>query len=66
MNKPPVRLCCGQRHWGVICPDGKVMCQLCFDRFEMDDLNRDENGIPEDICKVCAALEAAQIGKDAT
>jgi hypothetical protein len=35
------------------------MCQLCFERFEMDALSRDEDGIPQDICKVCATLEAA-------
>lgn len=60
---PPVRLCCFQRHDGPICPDGKVMCQLCFDRFEIDALSRDENGIPQDVCKVCAALETAHKGK---
>ena len=27
-GQPPVRLCCGQRHWGVQCPDGLVMLKL--------------------------------------
>jgi len=36
---PPVRLCCGERHAGVVCPDGKVMCGLCFGKFEREDLS---------------------------
>lgn len=36
--QPPVRLCCGQRHFGPVCPDGKVMCCLCFQRFDRKDL----------------------------
>lgn len=38
-DEAPVRLCCFKRHWGAICPDGKVMCCLCFDRFEQSELN---------------------------
>jgi hypothetical protein len=44
----PVRLCCGQRHWSVVCPDGLVMCCICFDRFEPNDETR------EDVCWRCA------------
>lgn len=54
---PPVRLCCGQRHWSVECPDGNVMCCLCFDRFTIDDLHMLPNGQREDVCRECAAYE---------
>lgn len=53
-----VRLCCGQSHDGPICPDGKVMCCLCFDRFEVAGLHITEDGTPEDVCKGCAEMEA--------
>lgn len=56
----PVRLCCGQRHIGPICPDGKVMCQLCFDRFDTNDLAIDpEDGKKWDVCIECAANEVS-------
>lgn len=51
---PPVRPCCMQRHWGPVCPDGRVMCQLCYDRFEVKDLHVCEDGTPEDVCVPCA------------
>lgn len=57
MNEPPVRLCCGKRHLGPQCPDGKVMCCLCFERFEVAELNITADGRPEDVCKQCAELE---------
>jgi len=57
----PVRLCCGQRHYGALCPDGKVMCCLCFGRFDMTDLNVTEHG-PEDVCRECATREARRNG----
>lgn len=65
MNKPktddfldvPVRLCCGQRHLGPACHDGKVMCCLCFERFDQDQLNVTQNGQKEDVCKKCAEME---------
>lgn len=58
----PVRLCCGQRHFGPICPDGKVMCCLCFVRVDQDELHVDpKSGIKEDVCKPCAAEEAAMM-----
>ena len=53
-----VRLCCGQAHDGPTCPDGKVMCCLCFDRFEVSSLNVTEGGTPENVCKECAEMEA--------
>ncbi len=53
----PVRLCCGKRHWGAVCPDGKVMCQLCYSRFEIEDLHTTGGGHKEDVCKECAELE---------
>ena len=56
-EQPPVRLCCMQRHWGVVCPDGKVMCQLCFDRFPISELHTTEDGEKEDICNSCAETE---------
>jgi hypothetical protein len=67
MVEPPVRLCCSQRHWGSICPDGKVMCQLCFERFEVKDLNEilvkhaisgEMQVLHEDVCKPCAEMDA--------
>lgn len=58
LDEPPVRLCCGQRHWTVQCPDGKVMCQLCFGRFEISELYVDpEDGRPVDVCIDCARHE---------
>ena len=55
----PVRLCCGKRHLGPVCPDGKVMCCLCFERFDQGQLNVAANGQKEDVCKKCAELEKA-------
>lgn len=57
LEEAPVRLCCFQRHRGPICPDGKVMCCLCFQRFEQSELNRDTEGELEDVCLDCADLE---------
>jgi len=54
----PVRLCCMQRHLGPICPDGKVMCQLCYDRFDMADLYVDEHGDRWDVCRACQENDA--------
>jgi hypothetical protein len=55
----PVRLCCGQRHFGPVCPDGKVMCCICFNRVQQDKLNVAPNGQKEDVCNECAAKEGA-------
>ena len=60
MTSAPVRLCCGERHYGAQCPDGLVMCILCFNRFQVEELNvvsTDFEGQHEDVCKACAALE---------
>lgn len=55
---PPVRLCCGQRHAGVQCPDGLVMCCLCFERFPVEGLSLDpHDGKPWDVCIACDAAE---------
>jgi hypothetical protein len=54
----PFRLCCGRQHFGPVCSDGKVMCQLCFGRFDVEDLNVvsiDFEGQHEDVCRSCAA-----------
>lgn len=53
----PFRLCCGQQHLGSVCPDGKVMCCLCFTRVAQDELNVKHNGKLEDVCKTCAEAE---------
>ena len=61
-----VRLCCGKRHYGPMCPDGLVMCCICFGRFGTDQLNKDEDGQLEDVCKECAERErvvAATLGR---
>lgn len=50
LDKPPIRLCCMERHWGAVCPDGKVMCCICFDRFDQDQLFVDADGQKWDIC----------------
>lgn len=49
----PVRLCCGQAHWGVVCPDGRVMCTICFGRYEQDELHVDATGTTWDVCASC-------------
>lgn len=55
---PPVRLCCGEVHFGTACRDGKVMCCLCFDRFEVSALALGPDGKPENVCVACAEAEA--------
>jgi len=49
------------RHYGPVCPDGKVMCCLCFERFEIKDLNKTNSGIPEDVCQMCHKEEQAEM-----
>ena len=61
---PPVRLCCGQAHWTVQCPDGKVMCCLCFGRFSLDELNAAEDGSKEDACRECAFRDHRVVSLD--
>ncbi len=53
-DRPPVRVCCGKRHFGIVCPDGKVMCCMCFERFDQDQLSIDpKDGKKLNICKEC-------------
>lgn len=55
-----VRSCCLMRHRaGAECPDGLVMCCLCFTRVPKDALNTLPDGTREDVCSPCAAAEAA-------
>lgn len=55
----PTRLCCGQRHWSAACPDGKVMCCICFGRFSLDELDEADrledgtDGGRTDVCRQC-------------
>ena len=58
-DNAPVRVCCGQRHFGALCPDGKVMCCLCFERFPVSELSETVDGDKQDVCVRCAAMEAA-------
>lgn len=60
-SQAPVRLCCFQRHYGSVCPDGLVMCCMCFKRFKIEELNVADNGKPEDVCKDCAEAEKLRI-----
>lgn len=61
LREPPYRLCCGHQHWGPVCPDGKVMCSLCFARFEKEDLHTQANGTKEDVCRKCHDSETELI-----
>jgi len=55
-DKPPVRLCCGHRHYGAQCPDGLVMCCVCFTKVTLSELAK-ENGQLIDVCKECRNRE---------
>lgn len=57
LNEPPARLCCSQRHWGVVCPDGRVMCSHCFERVTQEELWIDEHGDKWDVCVGCKEYE---------
>ena len=57
LDKPPVRLCCSSRHYGCVCPDGKVMCIICYNRVTIDKLHLLPNGKREDVCQSCADKE---------
>jgi hypothetical protein len=56
LKEPPVRLCCGQRHVGPVCPDGKFMCCLCFHRYDVEDAAI-QDGDKVDVCQSCSDLE---------
>ena len=49
----PYRICCGQQHWGAVCPDTMVMCCICFHRFPQEELAVDADGTKWDVCKGC-------------
>ncbi len=54
----PVRVCCGHRHAGSVCPDGKVFCCICFNRVEQDKLAVDpKDGKMWDVCQKCDEKE---------
>ncbi len=62
VSAAPVRpiflpLCCGMQHHGAACPDGRVMCCLCFSRFTEDELHMTADGMREDVCQACAEAE---------
>lgn len=55
LDAPLTWLCCGQRHFGSVCPDGLVVCCVCFSRFTQDQLYTDPaDGRPVDVCLGCA------------
>lgn len=56
--EPPTRLCCGQQHVGARCPDGLVMCCICFSRVPPEDLVV-EDGQLVDVCLDCRSREKA-------
>lgn len=59
----PVRLCCGQPHYGALCPDGLVMCCICFSRVPVEELAVDEkDGLRWDICASCGKEEGVLSG----
>lgn len=53
MDTTPYRLCCGQQHWSVTCPDGLVMCCICFERVPSADVWEDDEGTRWDMCREC-------------
>lgn len=62
----PIRICCGQKHHGPVCPDGLVMCCVCFRRVTQDRLAVLEagsgNGVEDapilvDMCLTCKRRE---------
>lgn len=62
----PIRNCCQQHHLGPVCPDGLVMCRICFKRVSRDRLHVLDDGdgaevssapIYEDVCRACRARE---------
>jgi len=66
LDDAPIRVCCGQRHHGPVCPDGLVMCCICFNRVTRDRLHVLEEGagasvesapIYEDLCVTCKKRE---------
>lgn len=65
-NDAPFRVCCGQQHFGPVCPDGLVMCPICFRRNPKERLHILEGGdgtdatsapIYSDVCRTCHERE---------
>jgi hypothetical protein len=62
MDEPPFRrLCCGQRHDGVQCPDGLVMCAICYNRVDPLHLNPLPEGGWENVCRMCHVEDRIQV-----
>lgn len=57
LGRPPQNMCCEERHFGDICPDGKVMCCLCFGRFDIDELYPSRPDEFLMVCKPCFESE---------
>jgi hypothetical protein len=73
-SEAPVRSCCGRRHFGPVCPDGRVMCCMCFRRVTQDRLAVLEPGdggamesapILADVCRTCKQREDRWGGSNA-
>jgi hypothetical protein len=47
-----------ERHYGVVCPDGKVMCDLCFGRFDVSELSVTADGDKQNVCVACALADS--------
>jgi hypothetical protein len=54
----PTRSCCGRPHSGAVCPDGLVMCCICFERVTKHSLASDGFSLI-DMCRSCWAKERA-------
>lgn len=61
LHEPPIRLCCMERHYGPVCADQHVMCQLCFIRVPITDLYVDSHDGVWDCCKSCGDHDAKQM-----
>jgi hypothetical protein len=67
LDQSPVRICCGQRHDGAVCPDMHFMCCLCFDRFPVGAASRPHGFVPwcppdelVDVCWPCAYADGPE------
>ena len=58
---PPVRVCCGERHFGALCNDGSVMCCLCFNRYPLSAMSETAEGDKTDVCPNCALIDHLQL-----
>jgi hypothetical protein len=66
LNELRVHAFCGQRHASVACPDGLVVCCICFDRFPIERLNTvgldgQQMDCPEDVCVPCAEADRTAV-----